>query len=530
MTPAACRARNSTRTSHATRVVLISVPILLSTVLFQAAALCGNDGAREKIGRVANYVGRESRWKRFSRSARSELAKGNNGKALLGYETALEELRKESPKSEEQYDLQLATVELYRRFKRYDEAEGVLSRMEDVILHGKIADPLLACRFYRRRADLRESEGRKGLSNRDRLQVILVKERYFFRDAPTIINSTVRLLESIREERDWQTMLFLFAHWKKEIDSGTVPIKVLNSFKLTRELIYGHVNDLIDKEELRAASDLLRKLFEVDSDYSTQITLWDKYVICCLGHKRIVDASVSIDTLHKILEKANSLPPSQEVTLSRRLDAHLALINVFTARRRTERVHSEWIAIRELLATRPSSVLDLDDAITFCEAYIRVPVYLIKTGNKTDQVIEELKVAIQEGGIVIERCKNDPDKLGRMRQYDTRAKFFMISTMIYRNRLNEAEQALKPLPLKKTQPNYFPRYSIRLARLYALLAEAYIVSRKFAIAKPFFDVAKTILNKEERPPDSTKFETSESMATTIAKLKAAIDKAEAMQL
>ncbi|MBX9670643.1 MAG: hypothetical protein K2X93_23775 [Candidatus Obscuribacterales bacterium] len=503
----------------------------MSTFLFQAAALCGNDSAREKIGRVANYAGRESRWKRISRSARSELEKGNNGKALLGYETALEELRKESPKSEEQYDLQLAIVELFRRFKRYDEAEGVLSRMEDVILHGKIADPLLACRFFRRRADLRESEGRKGLSNRDRLQVILVKERYFFRDAPTIINSTVRLLESIREERDWQTMLFLLAHWKKEIDSGTVPSKVLNSFKLTRELIYGHVYDLIDKEELRAASDLLRKLFEVDSDYSTQITLWDKYVTCCLGHKRIVDASFSIDTLHKILEKVKtSLPPSQEVTLSRRLNAHLALINVFTARRRTERVHSEWIAIREMLATRPSSILDLDEAITFCEAFIRVPVYLVKTGNKTDQVIEELRVAIQEGGIVIERCKNDPDKLGRMRQYDTRARFFMISTMIYRNRLKEAEQALKPLPLKKIQPNNFPRYSIRLARLYALLAEAYIASRKFEIAKPFFEVAKTILNKEERPPDSTKFDPSESMVTTIAKLKAAIDKAEAMQL
>lgn len=514
----------------ATRVVSIILPILLSTFLFQAEALCGTGTLSKTAGRTARFGGTESRWKTISRAARADLLKGNNSKALLGYETAIEALRKENPKSEEQYDLELALVELYRRLKRYDEAEGVLSRMETYIQHGKVADPLLASRFYRRRADLRESEGQKGLCNRDRLQAILVKEKYFFRDAPTITNATVRLLESVRAERDWKTMLFLLAHWKKEIDSGTVPKKVEASFKLTRDMLYDRARELIDKEELRAASQLLIKLFEVDSDYSSQIACWDKYVYYCMVNKHIVEASVSIDTLHKILAKIRSLPKPHEITLSQKLDAHLALISIFNARRRTERVNSEWMAIRELLATTPTNSLDLEDSITYCESLIRVPVYMVKTGYKTDQVIEELKVAVQEVALVLERCKNDQDNLRRMRQADCRARFFMISTMIYRNRLKEAEAALKELPLKKTLPNNFPRYRIRLARLYALLAEGYITSKKLDKAMPFFEVAKGILKEEEKPPGSTMFDPSESLATSIGKLKVAIDKAEALQL
>lgn len=267
-----------------------------------------------------------SAWRLTSRQASEDLNARNYQAAEIGYEKAIDELRRENSKADEIYSLQLLLVETYRQSGKFHKAREILNKMEPAIKSEKYVDPTIAVRFWRRMSEVESSFGSKKTSLLYSRKAVSVLERYFDRNSNTLQKNYISLLLLASEESDYDTIVETLS---KLTEAGTRQ-NVMADAAINKAFLklLGRSLATAEQGNYKEAYRQLKTLKTPEFRVKDKAELWTQYAQLCLTHSRQEEATATVPTLFQLLEDAKKLPQKESIPL--RMKLHMAIGTIFS--------------------------------------------------------------------------------------------------------------------------------------------------------------------------------------------------------
>ncbi|MBX9668207.1 MAG: hypothetical protein K2X93_11335 [Candidatus Obscuribacterales bacterium] len=421
------------------------------------------------------HAARRGAWRELGRQASYNRRICHYERALSLYEAALESLRSEHRDADEQYDLELMIAETYRLQKRFADAKQIYDRLEPIIKTGKYPDPLLACRYYTRRADLAFNLARVDDALSDIRAAISVKKKYFYKDAGTVVRQQVYLMKKLREHDHLESWHAEMKEWYPQIQLGTAPKEVVEEYKLGIAQMHKELPKKISEGRLNQAEKLLRLCSDMDYDYARLLEFWSIYFYHCFALRRQAELENAMVDITNVLDYVES-NPHLKVRVSRIFSTRLALINVYVAQRKQAEVDAETEKINQLLSGSPLSPLEKE--FYTWEAKLRLSMIELRHDRPvTREMSRQIKDATNHlTDLLSKKAFLTPKLEEEIRMAEVRGRMNLIVLYANRGLLDEAEQELLRLPPMNKDPkkDSIPFYRHRLSGPYARLAKVAI--------------------------------------------------------
>lgn len=376
-----------------------------------------------------NFAQAVTSWRSVARGARANLAHQKYGAAEQGYAQALDMLSNQNPKAEEIFDLKLLLVETYRRDGQYGKADAILHSLEPAIARNNFADPTIAVRFWRRRAELRCSQKRFVEGIACMKKAISILEKYFQSSSATLLNNYTVLLRLACEQHDWSTIAEVLDkihsdNRKPETTPGASELHQIAALKEARAIAFNLVCDRASK--LVAAQDykgamILFRLMENDGHGEIGVQLLLSALMTNTRDKNFEKADVIVPFLNSALDK---LSESDKQSLALKIAGHAELACMYEIRGNAEKQLSEWKKVLELYNKQKSGHSFIDEYHA-CHARNRISTLSeFKPEGASDRAIELISQSINATKLPASMHLSAPDlRAMRVMHVDSRVCF-----------------------------------------------------------------------------------------------------------
>ncbi len=419
-----------------------------------------------------------SAWRLTSRQASEELNARNYQAAELGYEKAIDELKRENSKADEIYSLQLLLVETYRRSGKVHKAREILNKMEPAIKSEKYVDPTIAVRFWRRMSEVESSFGSKKTSLVYSRKAVSVLEKYFDRTSSTLQKNYISLLQLACEEFDYDTITETLSKLTEEGAKQNVMANATISSAFSK--LVGRSLAIAEQGNYKEAYRQLKTIKAPDFRVSNRTEMWIQFAQFCLSHSKQDEAMATVPTLFQLLEDAKKLPKEESIPLSMKL--HMVIATIYSKGSEKEKAQCvsqfrKALAIsNESKVPRPIEIRAL--RVLAIEGITTAPIIMSST-PATDEAIKLLQEPI-EFSIIPPREKLAEGELRGVQDAHISARVCLALAYLSRRQTLELDKTLASVD-RNLLKNYPPAASnLAIANFYIDLAKLYFAQNKKA--------------------------------------------------
>ncbi len=426
---------------------------------------------------------RMSAWRIKAKQARKDLAEQRYDAAQRGYQSAMTMLQLEDAKADEAYDLTILLAESYRAEGNLTKSREVLDGIQKAIENGKSADPTLAIRFWRRRAEVEFSSGnnRKGLEYSRKILSLLEQH---FPPSPALRSRLSPLLPIAAEELDLETFNYICELLSKEgwQTDKTLAIYLQGAYERLRN----HVVVRVYKGDSSGAYRIVQSLANNDCFRDRKDELWYEYAKACFCTHRSADARLTMPILEEQAKRLEAKPESSANT--RRLIelSHLmALIYEFSGSSSSKDTY-EWQRVISLSAKLkpPHSV---HDDLLLSRALNRIAM------KEQQQPAKSLRLVLQSVKLTaLDLARKDPDFLDLVETH-LYSRGISANAYIALNDADKADAALSSISssLLDAADKYGHRH---FGLLYLSLAKLFLKNHRMDKAEASMGKGKKLIN------------------------------------
>jgi tetratricopeptide (TPR) repeat protein len=349
-----------------------------------------------------------SEWRAISRSAGAALDKGRFSEAENGYLTAIQMLRKEEPKADAIYDLQLLLSETYRVGRNYGKARDLLEMMKPAILAEKFVDPTVAVRYWRRRAELEISTGNSKLGLTYYKRAIAILEKCFEPNSATLERNYLAVLPLACSEADYSYITYLVNHVGGVTDDPEAASKTTFAFGT----IYAGVVKMLRAGDYNAALRLFRAINTAKFFLADRVNAGITFVSFCFARRHVSEALMAVPMLEELSAQVKKeMPTEKGIELRLAIAANLAGVFEYAGASKYEqrnKMYYEMLALIDSVKDRPISVLEKyrrAQAIDRLATSVEMP-----AGRATDKAVAMLQESVRFS-VLPPKIRLNPDEL-----------------------------------------------------------------------------------------------------------------------
>ncbi len=271
----------------------------------------------------------EPSWRMIGRSAHILLFEKKYSEAIAGFQKAIDALPPAEKREDVRLDLLLAQAEAYRLWNHFSECGAILDEVKQELRKGEVYDPTLAARYWRRRADLMLSLGRKEELMLALRQQLAVTQKLFDPSSEHFLAVCEDMGNKLVNAGDLDSLSELLHDVCKRMPTDAKFQSIIaKRFRSLFDALISYVYKLYEENRMSKAKSVIVSLQETDPEKVRLGEVWLHYVGRSAMRRDV--SFLSNDTADRIIALSRFYRQHPTVTnLHEEVNCHIALEYIY---------------------------------------------------------------------------------------------------------------------------------------------------------------------------------------------------------